>query len=462
MPNPQQAEVANDHHRPRYHFLPPRNWINDPNGLIQIRGEYHLFYQHNPQCPWWGPMHWGHARSQDLVHWEPLPIAMSPDQPYDASGVWSGCAIEAGGKVAAFYTGVADGRPQTQCLATSDDLSHWCKHPANPVVGDRPAGVAGGDFRDPCVFRHGDRWLMVVGACIDGHGAALLYASTDMVHWQYLHPLLEGDRKDHDMWECPNFFPLGDRWVLLVSATQNPPTMFYFVGRFENDRLLVERQGVLESGDVWAPQVFGDAAGRRIMFTWVKEARDKEPCLAAGWAGCLSLPRELSLRGGELLVTPAAEVAGLRGRALHHGGLTVGGDQSQPIILQGGDHAETVATIMPGSWVRAGLEALVSPDGKEKTRIYFDKPSRRIVIDREQSSSNEALWKWQIGREIGGMDCQMDLRVFIDGSVIEVYAGGLCLTARAYPQSAGPFSLAALATGEPATFGRCDVWQIGR
>lgn len=468
MSNAEEAAAFSDHHRPTYHFLPPRSWINDPNGLIHFRGEYHLFYQHNPQVAWWGPMSWGHARSRDLVHWEHLPIALAPDQPYDSGGVWSGCAVDTGQGAAVFYTGVEApaSRPQTQCLATSEDMVHWRKHPGNPVVKDRPPGVQEGDFRDPCVFRHGDGWLMVVGANVAGIGAALLYASDDLVHWRYLHPLLEGDKDRFGyMWECPNFFPLGDRWVLLVSAmcgsaANTTYTMFYFVGRFEGLRMVVEHHGPVESGDVWAPQVFGDAAGRRIMFMWIKEARGQEACLGAGWAGCLSLPRELSLgERGQLLIRPAAETGFLRAGALHRGPLEAGPSRV-PLLADRGECIEIVATVHPGSWQQAGLEVLVSPDGQEKTRVYFDKPTRRIVIDRDQSSLTEAVWKGQVSRELGDADGPVELRVFVDHSVIEVYVGGLCLSARAYPRSPGPVGLAAFAAGGPATFGQLDVWQI--
>ncbi len=455
------VNVQADPLRPRYHFMPPRNWINDPNGLIHYRGEYHLFYQHNQREPWWGPMWWGHARSKDLIRWEHLPIALSPDQPYDSGGVWSGCAVDTGKSVAVFYTGVSDGRPQVQCLATSEDMIHWQKHPANPVVHERPPGVAGGDFRDPCVFRHGDAWMMIVGAGIEGVGAALLYRSTDLVQWEYMGPLLTGDKDRFGrMWECPNFFPMGDRWVLLVSACGEPATMFYFTGRFDGRRMGVERHGVVEAGDVWAPQVFADAAGRRIMFMWIKESRDKAPCLAAGWAGCQSIPRELTLNGeGELLIHPAAETAGLRGPRLASGGLTVAAGETRAVVTRDAGCVEIAATIAPGSWQQAGLEVLASADGREATRVLMDKPTRRIVIQRERSSLTEAVWKGEISRPLPDKEGPQELRVFVDRSVIEVYTGGLCLTARSYPQSLPDVGVNAWAAGGAAEFCCLDVWQ---
>ena len=168
-----------DLHRPLYHFTAPQNWINDPNGLIQVNGVYHLFYQHNPDGPFWGDIHWGHARSTDLFHWEHLPLAMAPDQPYDNFGVFSGCAVLNNGTPTVVYTGVQKDAYGTQlpCVATSDDdLITWHKHPANPVIAQAPAGVSPDNFRDHSIWKEGDAWFMVMGASFQGKtGAALIY-----------------------------------------------------------------------------------------------------------------------------------------------------------------------------------------------------------------------------------------------------------------------------------------------
>src|SRR5579871_1584310 len=197
---------ANDPHRPRYHFMPPANWMNDPNGPIYVDGRYHLFYQHNPRAAaWgdydnsvpaappppdvvWGSMHWGHAVSTDLVNWRHLPIALTPtpDGP-DKNGCFSGCAVIHEGVPTLLYTGVS---PECQCLAVSHDgLLTWQKDARNPVIAGPPAGWTRTDFRDPCVWQEGDEWLMLIGTGIkDVGGAALLYRSDDLIHWRYLHP----------------------------------------------------------------------------------------------------------------------------------------------------------------------------------------------------------------------------------------------------------------------------------
>ena len=172
-----QASIESDHQRPRYHFLPPANWLNDPNGLIQWNGHYHMFYQYNPNGPFHGTIHWGHAISDDLVHWEHLPIALAPTPGGpDEDGCWSGCAVDDDGVPTLIYSGPA-GRAQRACLATSaDGLLTWQKYPGNPIIPAPPPGMHLVGFRDHSVWREDDGWYQLIGAGIDGqrrHGAAV-------------------------------------------------------------------------------------------------------------------------------------------------------------------------------------------------------------------------------------------------------------------------------------------------
>ena len=162
-----RARLAADPHRPQYHFLPPANWMNDPNGLIQWRDHYHLFYQYNPHGPVWGSIHWGHAISDDLAHWRDLPIALEPTPGgVDEDGVFSGCAVDDDGVPSILYTGVRrladDSRVELPCLATSsdDELRTWHKHPHNPVIASPPPGVDVLGFRDHSVWQEDGTWYM--------------------------------------------------------------------------------------------------------------------------------------------------------------------------------------------------------------------------------------------------------------------------------------------------------------
>lgn len=183
-----RAKLQDDPQRPQYHFTAPCNWLNDPNGLIQWNGQYHLFYQHNPFNPLSETKHWGHAVSSDLIHWNDLPIALAPTPgTYDADGIYSGCAVDDNGTPTILYSGVR-GPHLMVCLATGDDqLLSWIKYPGNPVVPDFPPGIkllqtdeGKIHYRDPSVWREDGTWWMIVGTGIsDIGGAVLLYRSTD-------------------------------------------------------------------------------------------------------------------------------------------------------------------------------------------------------------------------------------------------------------------------------------------
>ncbi len=279
-----RAEQTVDPLRPHYHFLPPANWLNDPNGFIQRRGCYHLFYQYNPAGAFHGDIHWGHATSADLVRWQHRPVALAPTPGGpDAGGCWSGSAVVGGpgtpfdGRPLFFYTGVF---PQVVCAALgSDDLDTWTKHPANPLIAAPPPGFGGatGDFRDPFVWREGETWWMVIGSRVaNGGGAVLLYRSADLLAWDTVGPLLVGDAAPDaplwtgTVWECPNLFPLDGRHVLVVSFQNHDSGELlyagYMVGDFSDGRFTPGPFRPLEYGNaLYAPQVMIDEAGRAVL-----------------------------------------------------------------------------------------------------------------------------------------------------------------------------------------------------
>lgn len=183
--DPRRLELATDPHRPLYHFLSPANWMNDPNGAIFWDGRFHLFYQHNPHGAFWGTIHWGHAVTDDLVHWTDLPIALAPDPDGpDRSGCASGTAVAGADVPTLIYYGIPDG----YCIATSDDdLVTWKKHPANPVIPHPPEGTEEGRAFDPCAWREGDEWYSLSGGQIEGVGdTSFLFRSDDLVKWDYI------------------------------------------------------------------------------------------------------------------------------------------------------------------------------------------------------------------------------------------------------------------------------------
>ena len=460
-----EERLAHDPHRPRYHFLPPANWMNDPNGLIQWQGQYHLFYQYNPEAPSWGAMHWGHAVSEDLVHWRHLPIALAPTpRGPDKDGCWSGCAVDNDGIPTLVYTGVM---PQVQCIATgTDGLITWHKHPSNPVIAGPPDDLRVTGFRDPCVWQEGDRWYALVGSGIQGvGGTALLYRSDDLVDWEYLSPIYVGQGAETgEMWECPDLFPLGDRHVLLFGAHPAFRYTYYFVGRYADHKLTPEILDKVDYGGYfYAAQTLLDDKGRRIMWGWLNEGRSEEAVQAAGWAGVMSLPRILTLRpDGRLGVEPAPELTALRSQ--HHRLTKVELTPRSPHNLEEvrGDCLEIAVEFELGDAAEFGLQVRCSPDGAEATRIVYDRAAGRMVVDQQRSSLSHDVDR---GRQEGALDLSPDgrlkLHVYLDRSAVEVYADShFCLTSRVYPSRTDSLGVGLFAHGGTVKIGSLDAWQI--
>lgn len=320
--------------RPCLHFVPLKGWINDPNGLVQVDGVWHLYYQHNPRDVVWGDIHWGHATSTDLVHWTHHPAAL---RPHPSLGVVaSGCAVvdhagtsglgQAGqGPVVALFSHFPpnDG-PQCQSLAWSVDGGHtFTEHPANPIIPN--AGLA--DFRDPKVIWHEatGRWVMVLAA-----GDHIeVHVSSDLVHWTHLQDW-GADRGSHvGIWECPDLFPLEldgqTHWVLLVSVNAGAPNggsgTQVFLGSLGVDGFRCESHcdpsvpaHWLEHGpDSYAGVTFSDVAdGRRVLIAWMSNWDYAGDVPAADWRGSMTVPRRLRLvatdEGARVRMTPVREL----------------------------------------------------------------------------------------------------------------------------------------------------------
>lgn len=289
------------------HFEPEKGWINDPNGLCFFRGQYHAFFQHNPFAPKWDTMHWGHAVSDDLLHWKELPIALYPDMPYeDGFGCFSGSALEKDGRLYLMYTSVSRDRGQTQSMAVTEDGLHFTKLPENPVIPESPLDPENRDFRDPKLFAYGDEYRMVCGAGRDGLASVLLFSSRDLLRWEYVGPIFQS-RDFGPMPECPDLFPLGNKWVLMFSRMDETRSVQFIVGEFDGVHFIPESFQQPEKGpDFYAPQTFVDGTGRRIVIGWLFNWNRELPENAVR-AGALSLPREISLRDGRLAMTPVAE-----------------------------------------------------------------------------------------------------------------------------------------------------------
>lgn len=337
----QYAEKISQEERPVFHVTPAVGWLNDPNGFSLYRGEYHLFHQYHPYDLCWGPMHWGHLKSTDLIRWEYLPAAMAPDMEYDKDGVFSGSAVEMpDGRQLLMYTGVCgkDNTPecrQTQCVAVGDGLTYE-KYEKNPVftIEDIPEECFAKDFRDPKIWwdKEENCYFSVTGVRVaDGSGAVALFSSEDGFSWKYV-TILDYCRNQYGkMWECPDFFELGGKWILLVSPQEmrarglefhNGNETISLIGRYDRKTHQFTREHVapLDHGlDFYAAQTMETPDGRRVLIAWMQawESSRLYPEYAK-WNGMLTIPRELTLREDRLVQQPVCELLKYRKNPVIH------------------------------------------------------------------------------------------------------------------------------------------------
>ncbi len=459
--------LAKDPHRPLYHFLPPWHWMNDPNGLIEWNGHYHLFYQHNPDSHAWGNIHWGHAVSQDLFHWVDYPIALAPTLgDWDESGCWSGCAINFHQIPALIYT-ARKGEEELVCIATSqdDDLTTWQKHPRNPVYVTPPKNQVLSGFRDPFVWRNGLGWYMIIGSGYPGKGGVIfLYNSSDLMRWELVGPLFESDNLEYgDMWECPNLFRIGEKYLLLLSVMEKRKAI-YFTGDLQNGKFFPKNQGVFDAGGAYyAPLGFFDGKGRVIVFGWSWEERSEEAQRMAGWAGVQALPRQLSItEDGVLNIEPVEEVESIRREAYEVGQVSV--EPGEEVFLPfSGDclELELSARVRQG---KLGVRVLCAPDGSEYVEIGYDPQKGCVYFDRGRSSTSPSASKdcsvEKICLEYGDL---INLRIFIDRSIVEAFVNKKwCLTSRVYPENRDSVKVSLFCTEEKTVFEAIRGWQMER
>lgn len=333
-----RAKLAADPLRPQFHLLPAKNWMNDPNGPIYWNGRYHMFFQYNPSAAVWGNMHWAHAVSPDMIRWRHLPVALAPTPDgADADGCFTGSAVDDHGAVAIVYTGVKAAAPEqatlrdgvhnfreVQCLAISKDpeLRTWEKW--KPPVLQPPNEPRLTGFRDPFLWREGDLWYLGIASGFrEQGGCVLLYRSRNLREWEYLRQLASGKWTEREsvnpvesgeMWECPDFFRLGAKHVLLYSTAGS---VFWEIGELDSKELSfhAEKRGVLDYGAYYAQKTQLDSKGNRILWGWIPEKRPEAEFRAAGWAGCMALPRVLSIgTEGDLEMRVASEAESLRAK----------------------------------------------------------------------------------------------------------------------------------------------------
>ena len=486
------TDAYNENYRPQFHFTPAKNWMNDPNGPVYYKGEYHLFYQYNPFGNEWGHMSWGHTVSRDLVHWQHLPAALPEENGimvfsgstvvdwHNTSGFCQGSSHDPSCLVA-IYTGYT-GTLQTQNVAYSNDNGRsWTKYWDNPVIDLHLQ-----DFRDPKVFWHeaSHRWVMVTA--LSPQHEVRFFSSPDLKHWTALSDFGPAGATG-GVWECPDLFQLpieGEpgqtRWVLSVNL--NPGGVAggsgdqYFIGQFDGSTFTSEssKDQILWADygkDFYASTSFSDipnSDGRRIWLGWLVNWEYAAKVPTHPWRGVQSIPRELRLKrftdGIRLVQQPVMELRTLR---KEHTSL---GDQNfhaaNRLLKSKGVRGETleiVAEIDRGSAAEVGFKVRKGPE--EETVIGVDTKQSKLFVDRTRSGNVGFDEKFP-GRHAGPIRLaggkSVKLHIFVDRSSVEVFGndGETVISDGTFPaRTSGGIEL--YSQGGQARIVKLDVWNLG-
>ena len=454
-----RQRLEHDPLRPQFHLIPQAGSVGDPCAPRSFGNEHHVFFHGS-----FGGRGWSHTRSSDLIHWQHMPKALTPsDGSYDTYGTFTGSVLPGTEDASIIYTGVTkvtkeqetirnEALREVQCIATSvdADLRTWRKR-ERPIIEAPPSKIVG--FRDPFAWKDGDTWYAGVGSGFEHKGGAvLLYRSKDTRTWEYLHPLAEGIWNGQltsnpvgsaEMWECPDFFPLGDKYVLIYSTEHH---VYWQVGAFDKRELRfhAERKGLLDYGAYYAPKSMLDNRNRRILWGWVQETRSRDEARAAGWSGAISLPRVLSLGpDNELEMAVAPEFSSLRTNTV-----AIKGTQS-PEKLQAALSKATFDN-------RAG----------ELTCMFAARQSRGCGLELRMLSDSGAstvlALKFREGQrdllvEVGdrtvplnpGPDGTSFIQILVDGSVVETFIDKRhVITTRSYVEPGSKGRTQAVWSGE--------------
>lgn len=467
------ANYYTEAHRPQYHFSPETMWMNDPNGMVYYDGEYHLFYQYYPDGDVWGPMHWGHAVSEDMLHWEHLPIALYPDE---LGYIFSGSAVVDKNNTAGFKNGEHDplvaiytyhdttgekaGRNdfQTQGIAYSNDRGRtWTKYEGNPVIPN--PGIR--DFRDPKVSWHEEsqQWVMIFAR----GDRVQIYNSSNLKDWTLTSEFGEDQGTHGGVWECPDLFQLPiegeegqSKWVMLVSLNPGAPhggsgTM-YFVGEFDGKTFSNDNPGETVLWLDWGKDNYAgvswsdipESDGRRIFLGWMSNWQYATKVPTSPWRSAMTIPRSLSLirsdHGLRVKTTPVKELQSLRGIGTDLNGRDISGSQD----MSGEYEFDLSMSEMRMEWDLENTSASdfgleFSNDQGQSISIGYDQNEKQFYIDRTRSGdmsfSDEFSGKHTAPHSSSSSSIVMHL--YMDVASVELFAqdGTVVLTDIFFPDA---------------------------
>ena len=441
---------------PAFHITGETGWINDPNGLIFYKGQYHAFFQYHPYDTKWGPMHWGHVVSDDLTNWKYLPVALVPENDFDKDGCFSGSAIVHNDKLWLLYTGVTENQggdtvKQIQCLAESDDGITFKKH--GIVIGEEllPEGYALCDFRDPKVWLHdGSFWCVVAARKIGGRGRILLYKSADLFNWSFAGDLFGKDSAG-TMIECPDYNE--DLGCLLFCEQYQPSengihlnihSCRWCAGKidYSTGSFIEDARGIVDYGfDMYAPQTY---KGKQVLIGWLNMWDRNVPSAKYGFAGMLTAARSISIKDGALYQEPVVNSREVYETAVNskledkveRGVITIKAKNLKDLQLKLRSNGEnyTTLTLKEDQWVFDR-----SKSGEEIVGEEVDEDSKN-GIRRMPCSERE----------------EVTLTVVMDDFSVEIFEGGRALSSTIYPPSDAK-DLMLTVSAESCHYERADV-----
>ncbi len=447
----QEQTIYKEQYRPQFHFTPIKNWMNDPNGLVYQNGQYHLFFQHNPFGNEWGHMSWGHATSKDLIHWKELPVALAEEK---GTMIFSGSAVLDKNNTAGFgngkntqtlvaiYTGHTDTLQSQQLAFSNDDGLTWKKYAGNPVLNLHKK-----DFRDPNVFWYEPKkeWIMAVSQ--PNEHQISFYASSNLKEWKHLSDF--GPKGDTSaVWECPDLMqapivgePGKYKWVLFTSQNS---TMQYFVGEFDGTQFLEDKPSSIihkqdHGTDYYAAVAYHNTNDKQpISIGWVNNWEYANTIPTKPWKSAMSLPRKLSVKkiGDDwvLVQQPILGLQILRGAEQHANDLSV--QQNKNLSFSGTSY-ELSLSIQPSENAVAGIRVAVG--GNHYFEIGYNSKTEQIYIDRSHTV-NDFNAKYasiaKSGTPLKLKEGKIDLHVFFDASIVEVYNGDgtVVFTSQVFPE----------------------------
>ncbi|XP_035432807.1 sucrose-6-phosphate hydrolase-like [Spodoptera frugiperda] len=420
--------TVNPRYKLQYHITPPVGWMNGPNGFVFYKGEYHLFYQFYPYDTQWGPMHWGHVSSTNLVDWKTLPTALRPGN----EQCFSGSAIDNEGIMVLLYTAhqATEDAPfynESQYMAFSIDGLDFHKYKGNPVDILPPTGTQ--DFRDPKIWKYGNFWYVVLGSkTADHRGSVLLYRSKNLLSWEFKSILAESSGSLGYMWECPDFFEINGKYVLMISPQgmvsrgdryKNTYQTGYLIGSFSYDTCQFKPEinfQELDYGHDFYTTQTTETNGKRYLVGWFGMWESLHLEDIDGWVGAMTLVRELDLVGSRVLMKPVEAITKLRLETIiegeFHHNATIEFEKAGEIIVNI-DLSENIELEFVGS------------NGGDRTSLRWSVDDGKVIVDRA-GDIRQGIWE--------PLDT-VTWRIFLDASSIEVFCGEgeMVFSSRVYP-----------------------------